>query len=316
MKVLVTGGAGFIGTNVVLKLLERGHQPIVIDDLSTGLKSNIPKNVKLVRASIADIDSVRKASSGVDAIVHLAARGSVPRSIRNPIATQKVNVEGTINILEVARQRELQVIFSSSSSVYGDNIELPKTEEMLLKPLTPYAASKLAGEAFMLAYGKTYGMCVTTLRFFNVFGPWQRPDHIYSAVIPKWIWHALNQKPIEVYGDGEQSRDFTSVSIVQEVIVQALEQKTNHPSPINLAFGNRISLNYLIELLKMDFPKLSVQYSQNRVGDIHASQNNPHLINKIFPSLKIETFEDSLRRTINWLRLENRRIVGGPRVND
>ena len=316
MKVLVTGGAGFIGTNVVLGLLAQGHQPVVLDDLSTGLKTNIPDGVPFFEGSITNIETIRHASLGAEAVVHLAARGSVPRSIRNPVLTQRVNVDGTLNVLEVARENDLQVIFSSSSSVYGANTVIPKNEEMFLRPLTPYAASKLAGEALMMAYGKTYDLCITTLRFFNVFGPWQRPDHVYSAVIPKWIWKAMNNQKLEIYGDGQQSRDFTSVSLVKEVIQEALKNRVNHPDPINIAFGNKITLNQVIIEMKKHFPKLNVEYSEPRVGDVYASQNNPALLKSVFPNVQTEYFEKSLENTIHWLGQESSKIIGGPQVDD
>lgn len=316
MKVLVTGGAGFIGTNIVLGLLAQGHQPVVLDDLSTGLKTNIPDGVPFFEGSITNMETIRHASLGAEAVVHLAARGSVPRSIRNPVLTQRVNVDGTLNVLEVARENDLQVIFSSSSSVYGANTVIPKNEEMILRPLTPYAATKLAGEALMMAYGKTYDLCITTLRFFNVFGPWQRPDHVYSAVIPKWIWKAMNNQKLEIYGDGQQSRDFTSVSLVKEVIQEALKNRVNHPDPINIAFGNKITLNQVIIEMKKHFPKLNVEYSEPRVGDVYASQNNPALLKSVFPNVQTEYFEKSLENTIHWLGQESSKIIGGPQVDD
>ena len=316
MKVLVTGGAGFIGTNVVLKLIETGHEITILDDLSTGLRSNVPSGVTFTEGSITDSKLVNELSSKVDSIIHLAARGSVPRSIKNPVLTYDVNVNGTLNILEAARKHHLHVIFSSSSSVYGSNTELPKREDMVLRPLTPYAASKLSGEGLMSAYGETYDLDITTLRFFNVFGPWQRPDHAYSAVIPKWIWRAMNNEVIEVYGDGEQTRDFTSVTTVLEVISQALERRLNHPYPINLAFGNRISLNQIINILKIRFANLEVEYQGERPGDVYSSQNDPSLVKRLFSNIKHEPFEESLNRTIEWMKFDSEKIVGGPAVND
>lgn len=316
MKILVTGGAGFVGTNLVLSLIERGHQPVILDDFSSGLMSNVPDGITLLHGSITEIDVLFEAANGVEAIVHLAARGSVPRSILNPVLTQKVNFDGTLNVLEVARKRKLRVIFSSSSSVYGGNGETPKTEGMTLKPLTPYAASKLSGEALMMAYAKSYNLCVTSLRFFNVFGPWQRPDHIYSAVIPKWIWSAMNGIPLQIFGDGEQSRDFTFVKQVIEIIVSSLENKINHPEPINLAFGNKISLNQLIEEFRKYFPTLDVRYLPPRAGDVFESQNSPALVNRIFPDIRIENFNDSLRQTIHWFEKESSKIIGGPQLDE
>ena len=276
----------------------------------------MPDGITFFEGSVTNKDLVHAASKNVEAIIHLAARGSVPRSLLNPVMTQKVNVEGTLNVLEVAREKKLQVIFSSSSSVYGGNTILPKHEELVLKPLTPYAASKLAGEALMMAYGKSYGLCVTNFRFFNVFGPWQRPDHIYSAVIPKWIWQAMNNETLQVYGDGEQSRDFTSVMFVQEVILKSLKERVDHPEPINLALGQKITLNQVLMELRKYFPNLEVQYSDVRSGDVYASQNCPDLLHRIFPNIAVETFQDTLGKTVQWLREEGKKIIGGPGIND
>jgi len=247
-------------------------------------------------------------------VVHLAARGSVPRSIKNPVATHEVNSTGTLNVLECARAANAHFIFSSSSSVYGANITLPKTEEMVLKPLTPYAASKMAGEALSLAYANSYELPITTFRFFNIYGPWQRPDHQYAAVIPKWIWQAINMQEILVYGDGEQTRDFTSVSTVVEILTSALENKFLHPQPINLAFGNRISLNEVLRNLKTHFQNIRVGHIEARSGDVKDSQNQPDLIKSYFPKIKPKEFQDGLSETIDWLVANSKIIKSSPVV--
>ena len=171
MKVLITGGSGFVGTNLSLDLLKNGYGVKIIDDLSTGLKENIPVEAEFINQSITDINQVKEAIKGCEVVVHLGARGSVPRSIKNPIATHDVNSTGTLNVLEAARQNGSHYIFSSSSSVYGSNKTLPKNEGMVLRPMTPYAASKLSGEALSLAYAKSYNLPVSVFRFFNIFGP-------------------------------------------------------------------------------------------------------------------------------------------------
>ena len=219
-RVVVTGGAGFIGSNLVDKLLLNEHDITVIDDLSSGLKGNLDlSQVKLEIFSLENEKELNRALSDAEVIFHLGARGSVPRSIKNPIATHSVNATGTLNVLNIARETGAHVIFSSSSSVYGRNLELPKDELMWMSPLTPYAASKLAAEAYVQAYGATYQVPVTLLRFFNVFGPKQRPDHAYAAVIPKWIWLAMQDKPIEVFGDGTQSVSYTHLTLPTKRIV-------------------------------------------------------------------------------------------------
>ncbi len=198
-KVAVTGGAGFIGSNLVKRLVKDGFEVVVIDDLSTGLLTNVDqKKTDFQQISITDPQMLLAALNDCSTIFHLAARGSVPRSIKNPVATHEVNATGTFNVLEVARKTGAHVIFSSSSSVYGRNMQLPKDESMWLSPLTPYAASKLAAEGYVQAYAAAYDLPTTILRFFNVFGPRQRPDHEYAAVLPKWIWLAMQGKPIDV----------------------------------------------------------------------------------------------------------------------
>ena len=316
-RILITGGAGFIGTNLVTELMKRNHQISIIDDLSTGLIQNIPTdNVNFFNGSIADENLVEMAMTDVDAVVHLAARGSVPRSIVNPKATFEVNVNGTQNILEMVRKIGCKYIFSSSSSVYGLNDKLPKIEKMWMQPLTPYAASKLAGEALSLAYGKTYNLRTMVFRLFNVFGPNQRPDHQYSAVIPKWIWAAQNGLPLRIHGDGNQTRDFTYVKSVVDVIVETLEGDYYSDTPINLAYGNRISLNYLIEKIKEFYPDLSIVKDMVRAGDVKDSKNDPKLINELFSELSPSNFDESLRETILWLANYGKQISGGPDIKD
>lgn len=316
-KIAVTGGAGFIGSNLVERLLSHGHEVTVLDDLSTGLKSNLDlTKVTFHELSLTDRDGLAKAVSGVDAIVHLGARGSVPRSLKNPIATHDVNATGTLNVLEAARSNGAHVIFSSSSSVYGRNGQLPKDESMWLSPLTPYAASKLAAEGYVQAYGAAYDVPVTLLRFFNVFGPKQRPDHEYAAVLPKWIWKAMNNEAIDVYGDGSQTRDFTYVRTVLDVVDDALNRGVRTEGAVNLAYGNRISLLTTIDLLKAHFPDLKVNFQGDRAGDVKNSQNDPILLNKLFPGIKPTEFEVALNETVNWLKEFGQSVANGPETVD
>ena len=316
-KIAVTGGAGFIGSNLVERLLSHGHEVTVVDDLSTGLKSNLDlAKVTFHELCITDRDGLAKAVKGVDAIVHLGARGSVPRSIKNPIATHDVNATGTLNVLEAARGNGAHVIFSSSSSVYGRNDQLPKDESMWLSPLTPYAASKLAAEGYVQAYGAAYEVPVTLLRFFNVFGPKQRPDHEYAAVLPKWIWKAMNNEAIDVYGDGSQTRDFTYVRTVLDVVDDALDRGVRTEGAVNLAYGNRISLLTTIELLKGHFPDLKVNFQGDRPGDVKNSQNDPVLLKKLFPGVVPTKFEEALNETVNWLKEFGQSVANGPATVD
>ena len=316
-KIAVTGGAGFIGSNLVERLLSKGHEVTVVDDLSTGLKSNLDLNkISFHEISLTNRDGLAKALNGVDAIVHLGARGSVPRSLKNPIATHDVNATGTLNVLEAARTSGAQVIFSSSSSVYGRNGQLPKDESMWLSPLTPYAASKLAAEGYVQAYGAAYEVPVTLLRFFNVFGPKQRPDHEYAAVLPKWIWKAMNNEAIDVYGDGSQTRDFTYVRTVLDVIEDALDRGVRTEGAVNLAYGNRISLLTTIDLLKSHFPDLKVNFLGDRPGDVKNSQNDPVLLKELFPSVVPTEFEVALNETVNWLKEFGQSVANGPATVD
>ena len=302
MKVLITGGAGFIGTNLTLDLLNSGYDVKVLDDLSTGLRQNISKDVEFVSGSILESSQVNKAIEDCEVVVHLGARGSVPRSIKDPVATHNVNSTGTLNVLEAARTLNSHYIFSSSSSVYGSNMILPKNEDMVLRPITPYAASKMSGEGLSLAYAKTYNLPVSTFRFFNIFGPWQRPDHEYAAVLPKWISKCMKGDQIEIFGDGEQTRDFTYVGTVINVILDCISDKVLHPEPVNLAYGNNISLNHVIQLLKNSFPDLKVKYLSPRSGDVLHSKNDPKLVQSLYPNVNVEKFETSLQETINWFK--------------
>ena len=302
MRVLVTGGAGFVGTNLTLSLLEHGYDVKIFDDLSTGLEQNIPKDAEFINASILDTSKLNNAIKDCDVVVHLGARGSVPRSIKDPIATHDVNSTGTLNVLEAARSSGSHYIFSSSSSVYGSNMTLPKSEDMVLRPLTPYAASKMSGEALSLAYAKSYELPVSTFRFFNIFGPWQRPDHEYAAVLPKWISKCLKGDEIEVFGDGLQTRDFTYVGTVVNIILSCISKKILHPEPVNLAYGNNISLSRVLELMRLDFPNLKVKYLPPRKGDVLHSKNDPKLIKSLYPDIPLDKFEVSLQKTIDWFK--------------
>lgn len=303
MKVLVTGGAGFVGTNLVRRLLASGLTPVVFDDFSTGLESNLADlDVEVNRGTLIDPEGVARAVKGVDTVVHLGARGSVPRSVEFPLATHEVNATGTLNVLEAARTSGAHVIMSSSSSVYGANPLLPKIERTWTQPLSPYAASKLAGEGYMLGYQASYGLPTLVFRFFNVFGPWQRPDHDYAAVVPKWLWKAMTGQVIEVHGDGTQTRDFTFVDSVVDVLMDAIGRRVSLDSPINLAFGNRHSLLDLLERIEALLgvaPR--VEFLAPRVGDVRSSQNDPALLMATFPRVDPVDLDPALERTAVWL---------------
>jgi len=316
-KVAVTGGAGFIGSNLTRRLIAEGHDVVVVDDLSTGLLSNVDQMKSTFhQVSITDPKVLTFALKDCETIFHLAARGSVPRSIKSPVATHEVNSTGTLNVLEAARVSGAHVIFSSSSSVYGRNMHLPKDESMWLGPMTPYAASKLSAEGYVQAYAAAYGVPITLLRFFNVFGPRQRPDHEYAAVLPKWIWLAMQGAPIDVYGDGSASRDFTYVDTVLDIAMTAMNEKVLTEGAMNLAYGNRIFLNETIEILKKHFPDLQVNYTGERLGDVKESQNAPVLLKKLFPNVHPKPFDAALAETVAWLKEFGQSVANGPATVD
>jgi UDP-glucose 4-epimerase len=311
-RVGVTGGAGFIGSNLVRRLLDLGHEVVVVDDLSTGLISNLDvSSVEFHNTSILQGKELFSILEDCEKIFHFAARGSVPRSILNPLATHEVNATGTLNVLEIARKTNAHIIFSSSSSVYGRNLSSPKDEKMWLSPISPYAASKLSAESYMQAYSESYGLKVTILRFFNVFGPYQRPNHEYAAVIPKWIWAAIHGEPLIVNGDGFVSRDFTYIETVLDVAVPAMEQNVTTHGAVNVAFGNRIYLNQVLDILKNIFPGVTIIYDSPRSGDVRDSQNSPTLLNELFPKVEPRNFEDALLETIEWFKTNRDKISNG-----
>ena len=316
-RVAVTGGAGFIGSNLACRLISEGYQVVVIDDLSTGLLSNVDQEKSdFHQISITNLEFLNRALKDCETIFHLAARGSVPRSIKNPFATHDVNATGTLNVLEVARKSGAHVIFSSSSSVYGRNMALPKDESMWLGPMTPYAASKLAAEGYVQAYSSAYGLPTTLLRFFNVFGPRQRPDHEYAAVIPKWIWLAMQGSPIDVYGDGSASRDFTYIDTVLDIAMMAMKERVITEGAMNLAYGNRIFLSETIKILKEYFPDLQVNYRPERLGDVKESQNSPELLKRLFPTVVPKPFKSALAETVAWLKEFGASVANGPATVD
>lgn len=315
--IAVTGGAGFVGTNLVRALLAEKFQVIVLDDFSTGLRANV-KDLKceVREVSLTNEKDVGEALEGSNYIFHLAARGSVPRSIRSPRATHDVNATGTLNVLEFARKTNTPLAFSSSSSVYGTNAQLPKSEKMWTGPMTPYAASKLAGEALVQSYAISYEIPAITYRFFNIFGPWQRPDHDYAAVIPKWIWKIMNGEKIEIHGDGEQSRDFTYIDDVIRILIAGMKKKINHPAPVNLAFGLRITLNQVLALLREKSSNLKVDFLPERTGDVRNSQNDPAELKSIFPDIEPKDFRVALFEVWDWLETNGSKVINGPKVLD
>lgn len=304
MKVLVTGAAGFIGANLLryFRAKSPDWEVVGFDDLSTGDMSNVADvDVPMIVGSVANADEIRHAASGVDAIVHLGALGSVPRSVADPVASHVANLTGTLNVLEAARENGAYVTFASSSSVYGSNTKLPKNELDWTRPLSPYAVTKLGAEGYVLAYQKTYGLPSLAFRFFNVYGPRQSAGHVYAAVIPRFLDAAYSGQPLEVHGDGLQSRDFTFVGSVCAVLHSAVERRVVDPNPVNLAYGTNTSLVELIDLLrsKTELP-LRVENVEPRTGDVRASQADGVRIRELFPDLEPVSLEEGLDKTVSW----------------
>jgi len=309
MRIVITGGAGFIGSNIAEELLkEKDNEIIIVDNLSTGKMVNIKKfnqstNINFVKGSITDLDLLKVVFKDVDYVFHQAAIPSVPRSVKDPIASNNANVNGTLNVLVAAKDCGVKkVIYASSSSVYGDTPELPKREDMTPNPLSPYAVTKLLGEYYCSVFNDIYGLKTVSLRYFNVYGPRQDPYSDYAAVIPKFINRVSENKPPVIYGDGEQTRDFTFVKdIVRANIIAA---KSDANGVYNIANGNRISINELANMIMALIGNdLTPIHDDPREGDIKHSLAD---ISKAKKNLGYEpaySLEEGLRGTVEWFNL-------------
>lgn len=304
MRVLITGGAGFIGANLVREF-RRNDPEIelrVLDDLSTGFLENLDgTDVDFRLGSVADPAAVVSATEGVDSIVHLGALGSVPRSVADPVATHIANLDGTLQVLEAARRSDAHVVFASSSSVYGANRRLPKNENDWTRPLSPYAVSKLGAESYALAYQSSYGLPVLPFRFFNVYGPLQSAGHAYAAVIPKFLDRIREGRSILIEGDGEQSRDFTSVRTVCAVIRDAVERRVASESPVNLAYGSMTTVNELADMIEDEIGRpIEREHVSARIGDVRASTADGALVRELFPAIEPVPLSLALPETVRW----------------
>jgi len=304
-RVVVTGGAGFIGANLVRWLLAETDvsDVVVVDDLSTGDPANLDGvDVDVRKGTILDAELLDKAFQGATAVVHLAAVPSVPRSVLDPLTSHHANVTGTLEVLEAVRRAGgPHLVLASSSSVYGANPVLPKSEDLRTAPLSPYAVSKLAAEAYALAYAHCYGLDVLPFRFFNVFGPLQPAGHAYAAVVPTFIHSALAGRPVPVHGDGEQTRDFTYVGTVCRVLADAVRRGVTHDGPVNLAFGSRTSLNDLLNRIEqlLGFP-VTRDHREPRPGDVRHSQADNTTLRVLFPDTVPVSLDEGLAQTVAW----------------
>jgi nucleoside-diphosphate-sugar epimerase len=307
LRYLVTGGAGFIGSNIVDELVRRGHEVIVLDDLSAGKRENllrVSSKIELRVESITNAAAVQAACKGVDYVVHLAARTSVPRSVVDPLDTNTVNIDGTLNVLLAARDAKVRrYVFAASSAAYGEAEALPKTEDMTPCPISPYGVTKYVGEIYAQVFGRAYGLENASIRYFNVFGPRQDPSSQYSGVLSRFMLAVIQgQQPI-VYGDGEQSRDFTYIENIVDETLRACEAKDASGLVFNGGTGKRITLNEVLRLLeKITGKKIKAKYEAVRTGDIRDSQADVSLAERVLGYKPLVHFEEGLRRTWEWYK--------------
>jgi nucleoside-diphosphate-sugar epimerase len=307
MRYLVTGGAGFIGSNTVDELVRRGHSVVVLDDLSSGKEDNlveIRNKITFIKGSITDIEVVRKAMFEAEYVLHLAARTSVPRSVKDPIETNKINIDGTLNVLVAAKELKVKrVVFAASSSAYGETPTLPKVETMQPQPISPYGVTKFVGELYGQTFGRCYGLENVSLRYFNIFGPRQDPSSPYSGVLAKFCSAFLEDTQPVVFGDGEQTRDFTYVENAVQANLLACEAPNVSGKVFNVGVGGRVSLNAVLrELGKITSKTLEAKYDPPRDGDIRDSQADISQAKEFLGYAPQVTFEDGLARTFEWYR--------------
>lgn len=310
MRYLVTGGAGFIGSHIVERLIEKGETVRVLDNFSTGKRENLTPfqgKIEVTEGDLRSLQTVREAVRDIDVILHQAALPSVPRSVKDPLTSNEVNTVGTLNLLEAAKEAKVKrLVYASSSSVYGDNPELPKHEGMIPNPLSPYAVSKLAMEKYCQVYSKLYGIETVGLRYFNVFGPRQDPTSQYSAVIPKFITMMIRGESPTIFGDGNQSRDFTFIENVVSANLMAATSPGVSGVVTNCACHERITLNSLVDeinrILKTDVKPI---YNERRAGDIEHSFASIDLIKQKLGFTPRVYFKEGLEKTIRFYAKTN-----------
>jgi UDP-N-acetylglucosamine/UDP-N-acetyl-alpha-D-glucosaminouronate 4-epimerase len=305
MRYLVTGGAGFIGSNTVDELVRRGHGVVVLDDMSSGKEDNLAEvrsKITFMKGSIIDIEVVQKAMVQADYVIHLAARTSVPRSVKDPVDTNRINVDGTLNVLVAARDNKVKrVVFAASSSAYGDTPTLPKSEDMQPVPISPYGVTKYVGELYAQTFGRCYGLENVCLRYFNIFGPRQDPDSPYSGVLSRFSTAFLDSTPPVVFGDGEQTRDFTYVENAVQANILACEAPSASGRTFNVGTGHAVSLNQVLQMLQKASGKtLETKYEPAREGDIRDSLADIRLAGEFLGYEPTVLFEEGLERTYAW----------------
>lgn len=305
-KVLVTGGAGFIGSNLADELIRQGAKVKILDNFSTGFQENLDEikgDFDFIQGDLNDDEAVRKAVEGVDCVFHQAALPSVPRSVENPAETHEACVNGTFNILLKAKEAGVKrLVYAASSSAYGDQPSLPKIETMRPEPLSPYAGAKLMGEYYCQIFSRVYGLETICLRYFNVFGPRQNPSSMYSGVISRFINDLMKDIRPTIYGDGEQSRDFTYIANVVDANIKASQTNKGIGEVMNAANGERITLNELLTVLKKITGKLDVtaDFQAERLGDVKHSQCSNALAVQCLNYERIVGLEEGLQKTIDW----------------
>jgi len=307
MRYLVTGGAGFIGSSIVDELVRRGHSVVVLDNLSTGKESNLASvryKIELSTGSITDLAAVQAACRGAEYVIHLAARTSVPRSVEDPLGTNHTNVDGTLNVLVAARDAKVRrFVLAASSSAYGETPTLPKAETMQPDPISPYGVTKYVGELYAQVFERVYGLETASLRYFNVFGPRQDPTSQYSGVLSRFMLAVIEGKPPVIYGDGEQSRDFTFVENIVDESLRACEAGGASGKVFNGGTGVRVTLNEVLhQLEKITGKKIQAKYEPARSGDILHSQADISLARTILGYEPRVLFEEGLKRTWDWYK--------------
>jgi UDP-glucose 4-epimerase len=300
----VTGGAGFIGSHLSEELIKRGHKVRVADNFVTGYRHNLRQGVELMEADLADPEAARRAVEGIDYVLHQAAIPSVPRSVANPVESHRANVDGTLNMLVAAKDAKVKrLVFAGSSSVYGDTPTLPKTEDMPHNPLSPYALHKQLGEQYAQMFTRLYGLETVTTRYFNVFGPRQDPTSPYSGVISLFIKALLEGTQPVIYGDGEQTRDFTYVRNVVDGVLRGAETPGVAGEVFNVATSSRVSLNELLEVLKKIIGSAAQPiYKEARTGDVRHSQADITKAQQKLGYRPTVGLEEGLRETVAWYR--------------